>query len=553
MTSSASDPRVGVVLQDRYRILERIATGAMGAIYRAERLKLGRAVAVKFLDVSFDAAADELLRRFEREARAMSRLGHPHCVSVIDFGVADAPYIVMEYVTGTTLEQLIDWGPVAPARALNILRQVLAGLAHAHRQEIIHRDIKPANIMLTEATGTGDHARILDFGLAKLLDVAPRDLSTAKLVLGTPSYMSPEQSLGRPVDARSDLYSVAVVAFELLTGEKPFADPDKMETLRMHREEPPPRLADVAPALHPSEQLERVISRALAKRPADRFASAIDFAAALDSVPEAKRSDRFALTDEAGDHTAPVAPAGHRRTLAGAAALALVAAAAAWLWWPRPPGAGGESFPPRSPGARGVATRAGQGAAVAADGGAGPTLAAAVAADAGAGARADAGSGEDAEAEPELPPEEILVGVAANGADGAVRDLDDVRALIAAGRREEAITGLRLLARRNPNSAAVPYLLGNLYLDKRWTIPALEAYQDAVSRNPVYGRNTTLIRRVIDALESPSAHSRASALLRSIGKPALPQLEKAAERHRSRTVRERAARLVGQLSRRGRR
>ena len=179
--------------------------GAMGAIYHAARVKLGRSVAIKFLEVSFTAEQTELVGRFEREARAMSRLGHPHCVSVIDFGVSKTPYIVMEYVTGTSLDKLIAKGRTEPGRAIRIVRQVLAGLAHAHGQGIVHRDIKPANIMLTEATGTGDHARILDFGLAKLLDSASQDISTVNVVLGTPSYMSPEQSRGESVDERSDI------------------------------------------------------------------------------------------------------------------------------------------------------------------------------------------------------------------------------------------------------------------------------------------------------------------------------------------------------------
>jgi serine/threonine-protein kinase len=140
----------------------------MGVVYRGERLQLGRAVAIKFLHAAF-AGRPEIMRRFETEARAMSRLAHPHCVSVMDYGVEEgAPYLVMDFVHGKTLRTLLDEGELTTARSLHIMRQLLAGLAHAHGQGIIHRDIKPANIMLTEATGTGDHVRILDFGLAKL-------------------------------------------------------------------------------------------------------------------------------------------------------------------------------------------------------------------------------------------------------------------------------------------------------------------------------------------------------------------------------------------------
>src|SRR5688500_12666242 len=165
------DPRIDSVLQGRYRVISRLAAGGMGTVYRGERIQLGRPVAIKFLHTSF-AAEKEFLRRFEVEAKAMSRLSHPHCVSVIDFGVEGAPYMVMDFVHGETLRQVLDRGPLPPSRAVLILKQILAGLAHAHGQGIVHRDVKPANIILGEATGTGEHARILDFGLAKLRDSA---------------------------------------------------------------------------------------------------------------------------------------------------------------------------------------------------------------------------------------------------------------------------------------------------------------------------------------------------------------------------------------------
>src|SRR5690606_19634513 len=148
-----------------------------------ERLKIGRQVAIKFLHESY-AQDPQFIARFERETVVMSRLAHPHCVSVIDFGVAGAPYVVMEYVAGRTLRSLVERGPVGVQRAVHITRQILAGLAHAHAQSIVHRDIKPANVMLTEATGTGDHVRILDFGLATLRGAQSADLSHTQIVLG---------------------------------------------------------------------------------------------------------------------------------------------------------------------------------------------------------------------------------------------------------------------------------------------------------------------------------------------------------------------------------
>ncbi len=282
------DPRIGLVLDDRYRILERIGDGAMGSVYRGERVKLGRIVAIKFLRNSY-ADDPAWVSRFEREARAMSRLAHPHCVSVIDFGVAETPYIVMEMVTGQTLRALLDDGPVPVARAMAIVRQLLGALQHAHDQGIIHRDVKPGNVMLTEATGTGDHVRVLDFGLAKLAgeaagggrDGEANSSTASRLVIGTPSYMAPEQSRGRAVDHRCDIYSTGIVLFELLTGSKPFEADGAFEVLRMHQDESVPALRGVSADRSVVSALDEVISRATAKDPDDRFASAIEFSEAL--------------------------------------------------------------------------------------------------------------------------------------------------------------------------------------------------------------------------------------------------------------------------------
>jgi len=191
----------------------------MGVVYRGERVELGRPVAVKFLH-PWIAAQQAFRARFETEARAMSRLSHPNCVSVIDFGVEGAPYLVMDYVTGPTLRKVLDGGPIAPARAIAITRQLLAGVAHAHAQGIIHRDLKPDNLILADADGLPDHVRILDFGLAKLRD---GPAMTSGLAIGTPSYMSPEQT-GAPgeIDGRTDIYAIGVVLHEMLAGKKPF-------------------------------------------------------------------------------------------------------------------------------------------------------------------------------------------------------------------------------------------------------------------------------------------------------------------------------------------
>jgi serine/threonine protein kinase len=280
-----TDPRIGTVLQGRYRIDQRIGAGGMGVVYKAERVGLGRRVAIKFLHA--DLAADPALRtRFEREAKAMSQLHHPHCVPVIDFGVADAPYLVLEYVPGESLTQLINRGPLPVKRAVNIMRQILAGLEHAHGLGIIHRDIKPDNVILAEVTGTGDQARLFDFGLAKIVSDAQQSVARAPsaMAIGTPSYMSPEQAVGDSVDARSDVYGCGIVLFQMLTGKKPFSAKEPMDVLRMHVEKRPPTLAEGAGDRQFPAPLEAIVSRALSKRPEQRFPTALDFAEALENL-----------------------------------------------------------------------------------------------------------------------------------------------------------------------------------------------------------------------------------------------------------------------------
>ncbi len=283
----------GAILDGRYKVLEAIAEGAMGVVYRAERLKLGRIVAIKVLH---DELPNELSsrKRFEIEAMAMAKLEHPHCASVLDVGMhEDKPFVVMDFVSGEDLKSLIAKGRVAPARAVEIVRQVLSGLAHAHELGIIHRDIKPANIVLSQKAGLGDHVKVLDFGLARLQAETTSPLTTG-IVLGTPAYMAPEQIRGIAIDARADLYACGVLLMELLTSKKPFhsAKDDPIEVVSMHLKVPPPKLADLAPGVD-FGGLEAIVARALAKAAGDRFQSAQEFVTAL----EATRSGPIAMPE----------------------------------------------------------------------------------------------------------------------------------------------------------------------------------------------------------------------------------------------------------------
>jgi eukaryotic-like serine/threonine-protein kinase len=280
---------LGRVLDDRYRLLEVIGSGGMGSVYRAEHVTTRRTLAVKLLHADL-AASPELRARFEREAVAIGRIQHPNCVDVSDFGqLADGSmYLVMEYLEGRSLGDLLDEERrLEPVRALRILRHMLRGLGHAHRAEIVHRDMKPDNVLLVQQGGDPEFAKILDFGIAKLLggeaDSTAR-LTRAGIAFGTPLYISPEQATGSRVDGRSDLYSATVVLFEMLAGRPPFESDDNLELLSLHASRLPPRVGDlVADAVIP-EPVEELVARGLAKRPSGRFVDAAAYEEAVTAL-----------------------------------------------------------------------------------------------------------------------------------------------------------------------------------------------------------------------------------------------------------------------------
>jgi serine/threonine protein kinase len=279
------DPRLGAILQERYLIRSQLDTGAMSTVYRGERVGVGRPVAIKFMNPAV-AAQEALLDQFRNEVRALSRVCHPNCVSIVDFGVQGTPYLVMELLGGGSLRQTLNGnGRLPPPRALHLARQVLAGLAHVHLQGIVHRDLKPENLLVSNEPGFDDHLHIVDFGLAQLHD---GPVGTGGFAIGTPSYMAPEQcSRGQLTDERTDLYAVGLLLFEMLTGVKPFISSEIGEVIRMHIEAPIPLIRERVPRAGFSEALEAVVARAMAKAPGDRHPTAAAFAAALDETPEA--------------------------------------------------------------------------------------------------------------------------------------------------------------------------------------------------------------------------------------------------------------------------
>ncbi len=270
----------------RYRILGELGRGAMGVVYRAQDPTIGRAVAIKTIrlaDLSDTAERSRLRDRLFREAQSAGILSHPGIVVVYDVGEdGDVTYIAMEFVNGPTLEKLLEAPePPTPQNVLSVLRQTAAALDYAHKKGIVHRDIKPANIMIDgDAT-----VKITDFGIAKIS--ASQQLTQTGLVMGTPNYMSPEQVQGKPVDGKADQFALAVVAYEMLTGEKPFTGEQLTTVLYKIVSEDPPAVEHLNPTL--GFAVSMVLTRALAKDSAKRYGTCTEFVAALEAALNSKQ------------------------------------------------------------------------------------------------------------------------------------------------------------------------------------------------------------------------------------------------------------------------
>jgi serine/threonine-protein kinase len=268
------DSLIGTTLAGKYRIDERLNEGGMGTVYRGTHVLMEKTVAIKVLRPSL-AADEKIVARFSREARAASRISHPNALSVTDFGEDEngTVFIVMEFLSGKTLKQVIrDDGPLPLPRVVEITRQVGEALHAAHLQGVIHRDLKSDNIMLLD-TVAGDHAKVLDFGIAKINETDEmRDagLTAPNLVIGTPQYMSPEQcSQDSEIDARSDIYSLGVILYEMLVGHVPFTAESPTMVMMKHLQEPVPSVLDERSDL--PAPVGRVIARAMAKLPVNRY------------------------------------------------------------------------------------------------------------------------------------------------------------------------------------------------------------------------------------------------------------------------------------------
>ncbi len=302
---------LGKVFNQRYRLKEKIGSGGMADVYVADDLLLGREVALKILNAQY-AADPAFIQRFRLEAQAAANLNHPNIVNIYDWGnEGELYYIVMEYVEGRDLKEILrSEGRLLPDRAAEIAAEVCAALQFAHRHNIVHRDIKSHNIFITNI----GQVKVMDFGIAR--EGNGGGITQTGMVMGTPQYISPEQAQGLAVDGRSDIYSLGIVLYEMLTGKVPFDDPNPVTiTYKQVREDPvPPSVID--PEIPAT--LEAIIMKAMAKNPANRFQSAQEM-----------KADLLRFLEGMPVSATPVLP---ETTYAAAAAAAAPRSSRRWPW-----------------------------------------------------------------------------------------------------------------------------------------------------------------------------------------------------------------------------
>ncbi len=288
-STGAPDPLIGRLINDRFKINALIARGGMGKVYRAEQAPLGRVCAIKVLNPNYAGEHDpEFHKRFFLEASIASKLTHPNTVTIFDYGRTDDDiyYMAMEYLEGHTLHRAIrEAGHFPEERAAHVARQICRALREAHSLGVIHRDLKPANIFLVEHGDESDFVKVLDFGLVKnVSENKGEDLTQTGLFMGSPKYMAPEQIRGDRVDARTDIYALGIIMYEMITGKVPFDRPNSVNILMAHVNEDAPPMRQMNPAISLSPAVEETVLRCMAKDPDTRFRSMDEVLAALKRV-----------------------------------------------------------------------------------------------------------------------------------------------------------------------------------------------------------------------------------------------------------------------------
>lgn len=300
------DPLLGALLDGRYRVEARIASGGMSTVYRGRDVRLDRPVALKVMDRRY-AGDQQFLTRFHREARAIARLKDPGLVSIYDQGSDPAhPFLVMELVEGGTLRELLrERGPMPPHAMAAVLRPVLSGLGVAHRAGLVHRDVKPENVLISD----DGEVKLVDFGLVRA--IADAGITSTSVILGTAAYLSPEQVEGVETGPRSDVYAAGIMTFELLTGTTPFTGDTSLAVAnqRLDRDVPPP--SSVIAGIPP--ELDAFVARATARRPDDRFADASEMGEALDTLADDLALPHFRVPAPANSAQHAAATVAHLR------------------------------------------------------------------------------------------------------------------------------------------------------------------------------------------------------------------------------------------------
>jgi len=367
-TEAQPDPLIGAFVGERFLVKRKLGEGGMGVVYEAEQTAIDRKVALKVLHPHL--TDESLYARFRNEAAAASRLGHPNTITVFDFGKTETGslYIAMEFIEGASLDDEIRrCGALEWRRAARIAAQICGSLANAHENGIVHRDLKPENVMLLARGKEKDIVKVLDFGIAKIMEDDGKDqrqaLTKTGMVFGTPQYMSPEQIRGEKVDARSDIYSTGVIIYQMLTGSLPFNSETPMGLLTKHLMDPPPPFAQISPASQVPADFERLVMQSLAKTAGERpqtmrevaeqidafVASAPTAAVAVSSAGGVARTVPMSASDPSGASvavrpgSAPSAPtppvAARKKNMGmiigiaiGAAVIVLGGGAAAWYF-----------------------------------------------------------------------------------------------------------------------------------------------------------------------------------------------------------------------------